>query len=178
MTERPTPIQIRDGYPFMVIALDDQGDHHMQIPSALSVSKIVKAMDDAHLAGLVAMRADLDPAQVMTLLKDTGPQLIAGLGALIGTAWRHESLALEATDTGDLVAYGEAVYEEMHGHGYRLEAFLILGMTIIRAIWEHAQFTDEVSRRASFFFPMLARNHSPESTQGSSTLEIPGDSTD
>lgn len=185
MEKRPTPIAIRDGYPWMTIDLAEHGVHAMCIPSGLAISTLVKSMDETHLillSSLIQGGTSANPAEMLSLLKDAGPEVLCALGALIGMSWAGTTHTLTSKIPGPmqgpaLLTYGGEVYEELHSEGYRLEAFLALGMTIMRAIWEQSQFTQEVSLRAAFFSGMGA-NNSPDLTPGSSTSEIPGVSTD
>ena len=183
MTPRPTPIAIRDGYPWMTVELEGHGVHQMCIPSGLAVAQLLQALDQAHLLALASVGApdDVTPSQLLVLLKDAGPELLSGLGALIGLAWSHQVHELETPSCRpgeSLIDYGALVYEELHAAGYRLEAFVMLGITIIRAIWDQSQFTQEVGLRAAFFSHLGATVNSHGSTLGSSTSGTPGASID
>lgn len=178
MRDRPTPLVLRDGYPFMVVDLGDAGGkHHLQIPSALTVAKLIKSLDQVHVAALLAMNTDgLDQARMLTMLREAGPELVAGFGALVGKAWADPDHELESEDQGDLIAYGEAVVEELHREGWRLDRLVLVSLTVIRAIYDQNQFSQEVKDRAAFFFRPRGRTSWPGSTSGSSTSETPGDS--
>lgn len=176
MFKRPTPLVIPDRYPYMVCELPDREPHHMRIPSHLAVAKMLKAMDKSHVAALVAMTGNVKPSHMLSIFKETGPEIGAAMGALIGKAWNHSDWELETKPAPDLMAYGEAVWEELHTDGYPLETMVLLALTVIRAIWDQSQFSDEVSKRAAFFYPLTGRGNLSGLTSGSITSGTPGDS--
>lgn len=176
MIERPTPREVPDRYPYMVVEME-RGPHHMRIPSLMAVSKLVKGLKKAHVAVLASMQhGGVSNTAMLSILKESGPELAAALGALVGMGWYHETYDLETQKSPDVLAFGEAVYEELHGEGYTLSDIGILALTVIRAIWDHSQLTSEVQARAGFIFPMLGAIRSQGSTSGSTTSEAPSDS--
>ena len=177
MKTRPTRLQTPTRYPYMVATLPERGDVHLQIPSLLIVAKLVKGLQRSHLTLVAGMAGQLTPNAMLGLLKESGPELAAVLGALVGLAWRDEELELEAVRGPDLIVYGEDVFEELHRAGYTLSELALLALTVIQAIWEHSQLSAEVQTRAGFIFPTLVRSSSPVSTSGSTTSAIPSDST-
>jgi len=142
----------------------------------MAVTKLIKGMDRAHLAILMGIAGNTSTGAVLSVLKDSGPEVIAALAALIGLAWYHEDQDLETVRSPDLLAYGEQVYEELHDEGYTLSEISALALVLVRAIWEHSQLSAEVQDRAGFFFPMLGMMRSPASTSGSTTSDPPSDS--
>ncbi len=176
MKRRPTPREVPERYPYMVIELPDRGDHHMQIPSLLTVAKLVKRLEKAHVAVLAGMSGNMSAVAVMTMIKASGPEMAGTLGALVGLAWFNQTHDLEAKQVSDLLAFGETVYEELHSEGYTLSELSLLALTTVRAIWDHSQLSDEVQARAGIFFPMLGQMRSPDSTSVSITSAIPSDS--
>lgn len=178
MKDRANPLEIPQRAPFVVVELPDREDHDLMIPSLMAVSKIVKQLDGLHVAALMSIKADtVDPGSMISLFRETGPELAALLGALIGKAWHHKTKALETPAHAEPLIYGEQCYEELHAAGYSFEELILLGLTIVRALWDQSQFSTEVGRAAAFFSPLLARTSSPGWTSGSATSEIPGDST-
>lgn len=176
MIKRPTPLDIPDRYPYMVVELPDRESHHMRIPSHLTVAKMIKSLDQVHIAALMAMKGGVSAASAVHLVKETGPELAAVMGALIGQAWNHRDWQLQTEPAPDLMAYGEAVWEELHNDGYHLETLLLLSLTVVRAIWDQSQFSAEVSKRAAFFYPLMGNPNLSGSISGSSTSETPLDS--
>ena len=177
MKARPTRLETPTRYPYMVATLPERGDVHLQIPSLLSVARLVKGLQRSHLTLVAGMAGQLTPTAMLALLKESGPELAAVLGALVGLAWRHEELELETTRGADLIVYGEDVFEELHGAGYTLSELAGIALTVIQAIWEHSQLSAEVQARAGFIFPAMVRSSSPVSTSGSTISETPSGST-
>lgn len=54
-------------------------------------------------------------AEAMQAAADNGSRLMAGCAA-VGLCWRHRSLALDAADTSDLLAFGNAVLDELQDY--------------------------------------------------------------
>jgi hypothetical protein len=175
MIKRPTQLDVPERYPYMLVTLPDKGEHHLQIPSLLAVAKLVKVLKRSHLAVFAGMSGGVSSAGILNLIKESGPEMAGALGALLGLSWRHEAFELEAARGSDdeLLAYGEAVYEELHAAGYTLSDLAGLSLTVARAVWEQAQLSDEVQVQAAFIFPMLGKIRSPASTSGSTTLATP-----
>ena len=173
MQKRPKPLTIPDRYPFLLVELPDREAHNMRIPSPLAIAKLFQRIDKIHTAALVAVKGGVEPT---TLLKEIGPEALSIMGALIGKGWHHADWHLNATDgdQADLMAFGERVYEELHDDGYTLEQILCLGLTVMRASWDHTRLTDEVTQRAAFFFPAMAQTTSSGSTVASNTSATPG----
>lgn len=182
MIERPTPREIPDRHPYVRLELAGEDPTFLKIPSALAVAKIVKDLDRLHMAALASMQSAQggNPINMVAMLKEAGPEIGSVLGALIGKAWADPThdLVTDAADHPSAMAYGEAVFEELHDDGWTLDHILGVGLTVIRAVWESSQLTDEVSKRAGFFFPLMASTPSPESTSGAPTSGTRGDSTD
>jgi len=108
------------------------GEHHFRIPSPLQASR------------LLSMAATDD---------DDGAHNMRKMGALIGSAWHHEHLDLVATAGRDLDAYGEAVFEELHAAGYRLEVMMLLSQIITVEIGKISAISAEVRARLGFSVP-------------------------
>lgn len=184
MIDLPTPRETPDRYPYIVVELAERGDHHLRIPSMPKVARLVKQMKQTHILLLVAMAQakttnDSKAASMMTAIKEGGPELTSAAGALIGIAWFHRQrvMVTEAPKrNGDWLEYGEAIYEELHEEGYTLSEIGSLALTIMRAMWEHSQLTDEVQARAGFIYPILGAMSSSVSTSESTTSETPTDS--
>jgi hypothetical protein len=142
----------------MVVVLPDLGRHDLKIPSVFVVTKLLNALDKLHIAALVSLSSkSVGSAELLTLAKEAGPEMAALLGAVIGKAWNHADQALESVDDGDLMVYGEAVFEELHEAGYSFDSLVMLGLTVVRAIWEQSQLSQEAKDRANFIFPTRAR---------------------
>jgi len=170
MDIRPTPLELPDRRPFVVVGIPDMEDHHLKIPSIMTVSKVVKSLERIHIAALMSLQGKVDQAGMLGLIKEAGPELCAVLGALIGLSWSHRDKYLSTpANAADPLAYGEAVFEELHGEGYPLESLVMLGLTVIRAVYDQSEISAEVSEKASFFFPMLVRKTSNASTSESVT---------
>ena len=60
-------------------------------------------------------------------------------------------LDLEAEDAGDVLAYGAAVYEELHDAGYPLDDIAGLGLGLLAAVWDQTKISEETRNRAAFF---------------------------
>ncbi len=170
MRDRATPRDIPSRAPYVVVELPGREPHDLRIPSLMAVSKIVQRLDSLHIAAIMGLRGDADNTHaVIGIMREVGPELAALLGALIGHSWCHRTLDLETESHSDPLVYGEAVYEELHSAGYSFEHLLLLGLTIVRALWDQSQLSAEVSKRAAFFSPLLARSNSSDSISGSIT---------
>ena len=113
---------------YVEIALPENGInglHHFRIPSPLQAPKLLEHSDE------------------------TGAQM-RSMGAIIGASWHHEWLDLETPESDDLVAYGEAVFEELHAAGYRMEWMLMFQQLVVIEIGKLSQVSKEVRERLGF----------------------------
>jgi len=105
------------------------GEHHLRIPSPLQGGKLIRLMSEAG---------------------GTESDYMIAIGAVIGSSWYHRYLDLETPHKGDLSAYGEAVFEELHAAGYRLEWMLVISRQVVDEIGKLATISDEVKDRLGF----------------------------
>ena len=96
---------------------------------------------------------------------------------LVGAAWHHEKWDLEAVDKGDLLAYGDEVFEELHDAGYRFEWMLLLSSIVITEIANLAVISEEVRNRLGFSKPKKAKRASTNSRSRKPTSAAPSPTT-
>lgn len=135
---------------------DFRGEHHLRIPSPLQAQKLY------------------DAAKQGTATSD-GYRL---WGAAVGLAWHHDNWDLEAVNNGDVLAFGEAVYEELFEAGYRNEWICLLADVVTVEVEEATKVGAEVAKRLRFFgrtkAEIVSSNSSPpampmETSTGSTT---------
>jgi hypothetical protein len=106
---------------------EHHGEHHFKIPSPLTGARLLK----------------------LRMIEDEEDQFRA-TGAIIGSAWHHEKWDLESLNAGDMLAFGEDVFEELHDAGYRFEWMLLISSIIITEIGKLAAINKEVRDRLGF----------------------------
>ena len=152
MRKRPQPLKVPDRYPFFVVDMtEERGEKvHMRIPSHPFMAELRPLMQE--MAGI------------------EHPNSLAVIGMLIGEAWRDQVWELEALHKGlEGLALGRAVYEELHDDGYTFSQILALYFTIMSAVTDHIQLSEEAAERASFFSQKMAALSSSGSTSESNT---------
>lgn len=133
------------------------GVHAFMIPSPLQGARLLK---------LVSAEADSPEENQMR-----------ATGAVIGAAWYHAKWDLETVNKGDLLAYGEEVFEELHAAGYRFEWMLLLSKIVITEIANLATISTEVRDRLGFSKPKKARRGSTNSRSRKRTSPTPSPTT-
>ena len=103
------------------------GSHHFRIPSPL--------MSD----GLFKLQKQCE-----------GGDVFRYYGIMLGENWHHDDWELESVRTDDRMAYGAAVFEELHSAGYRLEWMCLMVTLLTREMNEAAGFSQEVLDRLGF----------------------------
>jgi hypothetical protein len=103
------------------------GSHHFRIPSPL--------MSD----GLFKLQKKCEGADVFRYY-----------GIMLGENWHHDDWELETIRTDDRMAYGAAVFEELHNAGYRLEWMCLMVTLLTREMNDAAGFSQEVLDRLGF----------------------------
>lgn len=165
MIKRDTP---RDtDRPNMVSVDLPNGMHHFRLPSMLTVAKILKSAGAKNTVGLLALGALIkagNPQAAIQTLKESGAEGLSMMGALIGVSWYHAHKDLEAVRGENLLAYGEAVYEELHGEGYDPVKIMLLTGFLTTAIAETIEFDKEVADRLGFTVPEKEPETSSPST--------------
>jgi len=131
------------------------GPHHFKIPSPLAADRLFKTI---------------------TTGDDDGDGF-RGWGLTIGISWHHEWHDLQAVNSGDDLAYGEAVYEELHGEGYRSEWMCLLADAIIGEIREGSKTSEEVQERLRFFGQKRASSDASNSESLDTPTETSTEST-
>lgn len=133
-----------------------QDVHHFKLPSVLAVSKLLAAVDQDALAAVMALATMFKKGDAKTglvLLQRSGTQGLSLVGALVGISWFHKHKDLEATRGDDILAYGEAVYEELHEAGYDSVKMMLLAGVLAKEIQAAQKFDQEVAERLGFSFP-------------------------
>lgn len=178
MVPRETPRHNPRHRPYVTIEVPDLGAHVVRIPSMLQLSKLMRAMEDHHFAvalgiGKISSERELGMLDMLSAMREAGPEFASVLAALIGLAWHHEALDLESVRGDNLLEYGEALFEELYSAGYALEHFLVLGVGILAEALDQNQLRQEVQDKALFFLQKRAGMLSPRSTPASATSETP-----
>lgn len=98
-------------------------------------------------------------AEAIQAATDNGSRLMLAC-ASVGLCWRHRALALEATDTSDLRAYGNAVLDELQDHD--------VGWPDIQAL------IGSVSERIGRMFPEVEEAKATADFSGATTASSTG----
>jgi|ETNvirome_6_1000_1030641.scaffolds.fasta_scaffold09992_2 hypothetical protein len=131
------------------------GEHHFRIPSPLAAR---------HLMDIVSKGGD-----AFAMMRTHA--------AVVGMAWHNERYDLETPPEDDILAFGEAVFEELHAAGYRLEHLALFSGVIVNEIGELMAISKEVTERLGFLRPSPEESGSTTSDSAPSTSETPSHST-
>lgn len=120
MKPRSAPRAIPDRHPYFRVELDS-GSHAMRSPSPTMSGAVLTLVEESKLRADALKRLADDPSR-RRAGADLG-DVFAIHGATVGVCWAHEGLDLETPAPTDatpaaMLAYGRAVYEELHEAGY------------------------------------------------------------
>tara|TARA_Y100000034_G_C6775839_1_gene346423 strand:+ start:212 stop:694 length:483 start_codon:yes stop_codon:yes gene_type:complete len=125
------------------------GRHLFRIPSPLAARHLIEVMREGD--------------------EITGNDMIRIHGALVGMAWWNDSHDLESVKVDDVLAYGEAVFEELYAVGYRVEHLSLFATIILNEINKQLSISAEVTERLGFLRPKPEPSDSITSGSDSST---------
>lgn len=166
MRARATPRLIPERSTTLVVDLPGLGDHHFVVPSALRLATLARAVPIERVTAALGLleASGLDPEELYRHAQSAGVELLQAAGALIGWAWHHETLDLEADPKLLLpLAYGEAVFEELHSAGYALPLVALMAMRLGSRAIEQSTISREAAERLGFFPAPKGANHSSSS---------------
>jgi hypothetical protein len=126
------------------------GAHHLRVPSPLQAQGLFAA---------IAKGGNTEDG-------------MRAWGAAIGLAWHHEWYDLESVRGSDLLEFGEAVFEELHAVGYRMEWLILLADVITVEVQKGIEVSKEVSERLRFFTVPEVKSELLNSTSAELTMEI------
>lgn len=140
---------------YLAVKLGERGEHHFKMPLYGTVQRLVEwaqaRMDavlppvpdedmEAWRAAVAATPSGATPPDMPTrkAAPDFVPVHEVVSAALVGAAWFHRGLALDArTDLDDLDAYGAAVAEELEEYGYAYTEIAALGNAVRVALVDY-----------------------------------------
>jgi len=153
MKDRTTPKGHLSGASFSATLPEPYGEHHLVVPSAIKVARLFKMIDAKTMASLTHLSGQLsNPAAMLAVASQVGPEVLSVIGVLIGLAWDHTALELESQlDGQDYMPYGEAVFEELHEHGYPLESIIKVAYAVVARIVTLNTISSEAIEKMDFF---------------------------
>lgn len=167
MKKRDLKLDIPDKPLYVVCELPDREDHVFRTPSLLTGMKLFKIMDKANLLAFAAQAGKAgkaaSPQTMFALMREAGPEVIQALGYLIGVSWHHPLLELDAkeSDYKEPLAFGEAVFEELHGEGYDLNQIVMMALCVAANWINRNKVSEEATEKADFFQPPRESTTSP-----------------
>lgn len=146
----------RPGY--LVVDVPGKGPHHFRLPPASRAQRIGDLYRERTGSGTALM--------------------YEAAGAMVGAAWRHETLELEAVfpetpTTSSLVAYSEAVQLELEEAGYSEIDLATMGSALSRAVIARLGERVEAKDLAGFSGPAKDEKTSRKSNSASSSRGTP-----
>lgn len=144
-----TPVYVR-------CQLPEREDHVFKTPSMLVGMKLFQVLDQSSLMAFAASTSEARPETMFALMRRAGPEVIQGLGYLIGVSWFHPTLELDSKVSdhdGDILAYGEAVFEELHEEGYDLNQVVMMALAVIANWVQRNSVAKEAMEKFDFFKP-------------------------
>jgi hypothetical protein len=177
MTPRSEILTIPNRAPYLTCALPGRDPHAFRTPSLAAIADMLRRVEAEDIAALEILAQVETMSTLLAVLARVGPSVCNLLGWLLGDAWAHPTLALDAIKGSDGLVYGRAVFEELHSAGYSLEETLLLAMPLIDSVMRQSRVSTEVQERLRFFGRQRVPNVPETSDSGTSTAEIPLPST-
>ena len=153
MKNRETPLPHKDSPVFIRVELPDREDHVFKTPSMLVGMKLFQVLDQSALMAFAAATQQAGPGTMFALMRQAGPEVIQALGYLLGVSWHHPHKELETkeSDYPDALAYGEAVFEELHSEDYDLNQIVMMALAIVKNWIDRNTVAEEAVQKLGFF---------------------------
>lgn len=154
MKTRETPRPSKDTPVYIRCQLPDREDHVFKTPSMLVGMKLFQVLDQSSLMAFASSTSQAQPGTMFALMRRAGPEVIQGLGYLVGVSWHHPTLDLETNlkdHEGDILAYGGAVFEELHEEGYDLNQIVMMALAVVGNWVSRNSVSQEALEKVDFF---------------------------
>ncbi len=180
MRDRDKPRKIPDRSTYFTVETQHQGVIDFRTPNPVAGFRALQGMAQGKVAVLLSAAGKAtDPAVMLRLYAEVGPDMGSLLGYFVGVAWRHRDLDLEAADDtklrrSDPLAWGEEVIDELHEAGWTMTDMVATGALIVQHWIETVEVEEGVADRVDFGAAPRESESSPSSTSESTTSGTPG----
>jgi len=133
----------------------------LRIPSALVFTNLSKSINTENLVSMFSLLSgDADTATIFSAFRNAGSDILSIVGFIVGKAWYHQGLDLEADPNATDLEFGAKVFEELDNAGYDLNDIVMIALTVMHQFKEANTISKEALEKANFFGQKKAKRGS------------------